>query len=144
MTEDWARGDHLSGRPGSQVSSLHRLWTSNTLSTASTGHVDKMVFENVPTRPIKVMWPAGHTLAQLSPCFVPHHLLVSYYLWLCLILNIMKICMNFDSYGAFPSSDITKMVDQQNSWNSLIISIYNIYIYILLINICILWLATHL
>jgi hypothetical protein len=31
-------------------------------------------------QPAKVMWLAGHTLARLSPCFVPHHFLVSYFL----------------------------------------------------------------
>jgi hypothetical protein len=51
-----------------------------TLSVTSTGHVDKMVFRIAPThgRVAKVMWPANHTLARLSPCFVPHHFLMSY------------------------------------------------------------------
>jgi hypothetical protein len=31
------------------------------------------------------------------------------------ILYILKICMNFGPYDAFPSSDIPEMVDQQNS-----------------------------
>jgi hypothetical protein len=55
--------------PGGQVSSLHHLWSLETLSTASAGHVDKTVFGNAPThgRPAQVMWPAGHTLAWLSP-----------------------------------------------------------------------------
>jgi hypothetical protein len=55
--------------------SLHRLWALDTFSTASDGHIDKTVFGNAPThaRPTKVMRLAGHTLAQLSPCFVPHH-----------------------------------------------------------------------
>jgi hypothetical protein len=35
--------------PGGQVSSLHRLWALDTLSTASAGHIDKMVFGNAPT-----------------------------------------------------------------------------------------------
>jgi hypothetical protein len=50
------------------------------LSTASPGHEDKTVFGNVPThgRPTKVMWSAGHTLARLSPCFVPRHFLMSF------------------------------------------------------------------
>jgi hypothetical protein len=67
---------------GDQVSSLHLPWALDTLSTAFAGHVDKMVFGNEPThgRPAKVMWPAGHTLARLSPCFVPCHFLVSYFL----------------------------------------------------------------
>jgi hypothetical protein len=128
-----------------QVSSLHRLWALDTLSTASLGHIDKMVFKNAPTQgwPGKVMWLAGHTLARLSPCFVPHHFLVSYCPWLCLILDIMKICMNFGPYGAFPSSNVLEMVDQQNSWSSLVISTYLLYLEwnvgMLMVNICILW-----
>jgi hypothetical protein len=60
---------------------------------------------------------------------MPRHFLVSYYLWLCLILDIMKICMNFDPYGAFPSFDVTVMVDQQNSWNLLVIGTYLLYLF---------------
>jgi hypothetical protein len=69
-------------RLSSQVSSLHRLWALDTLSTASAGHIDKMVFGNAPTHgwPAKVMSPAGNTLAQLSPCFVPRHFLMSYFM----------------------------------------------------------------
>jgi hypothetical protein len=59
---------------------------------------------------------------------MPHHFLVSYCLWLCLILDIMKIWMDFDPYGAFPSSDVPEMVYQQNSWNSLVISTYPLYL----------------
>jgi hypothetical protein len=47
------------------------------LDTAFDGHVDKMVF-GAHGRPGKVMWPTSHSLAQLSPCFVPRHFLVSY------------------------------------------------------------------
>jgi hypothetical protein len=67
---------------GGQVSSLHHLWALDTLSTAFAGHADKMVFGNEGThgRPAKVMWPTDHTLARLSPCFVPHHFFVSYFL----------------------------------------------------------------
>jgi hypothetical protein len=61
---------------------------------------------------------ADPTLARLGSGFVPHHPLVSYYLWLCLILDILKICMDFGPYDAFLSSDVSEMVDQQNSWNS--------------------------
>jgi hypothetical protein len=66
---------------GSKVSSLHHLWAFDTLSTASNGYVDKTVFGNAPTHghPAKLMWLAGQTLAQLSPSFVPHHFLMSYY-----------------------------------------------------------------
>jgi hypothetical protein len=126
-------------------SCLHRLWALNTLSTASTGHIDKMVFENAPTHgcPTKVMWPAGHTLARLSPWFVPGFFLVSYFLCLCLILDIMKICMDFGPYGAFPSSDVLEMLDQQNAWNLLVISTFLLYLEwnvgTLAVNVCILW-----
>jgi hypothetical protein len=51
-------------------------------------------------------WLAGHTLAQLSPCFMSRNFLMSYCLWLCLILDIMMICMDFGPYGTFLSSDI--------------------------------------
>jgi hypothetical protein len=114
----------------SQVSSLHHFWALDTLSTASTGHVDKAIFGNAPTHCwlVKVMWPTSHTLARLSPCFVPRHFPVSYFLRICLVLDIMKICMDFGPYGAFPSSDVPKMVDQQNSLNSLVISTYVLYL----------------
>jgi hypothetical protein len=36
--------------------------------------------------------------------------------------------MDFDSYDAFPSSDIPEMIDQQNSWNSLVIGTYLLYL----------------
>jgi hypothetical protein len=36
--------------------------------------------------------------------------------------------MDFGPYGAFPSSDLPEMVDQQNSWNSLEIGIYLVYL----------------
>jgi hypothetical protein len=52
------------------------------------------------------------------------------------------ICMDFDLYGAFSSSVVPVMVDQQNSWNSLVISTYLLYlewnIGMLVVNICIL------
>jgi hypothetical protein len=38
----------------------------------------------------------------------------------------MKICMDFGPYDAFPSSDVPKMVDQQNSWNSLVKGTYHL------------------
>jgi hypothetical protein len=134
--------------PGGQVSSLNCLWVLDTLSTTSDGHVDKTVFGNMPTHGQlpKVMWPSGHTLARLSPCFVPHHFPMSYCLWLCLPLDIMKLCMNFGPSDAFSSSDVPEMVDQQNSWNLLVISTYLLYLEwnvgILVVNICILWLPT--
>jgi hypothetical protein len=45
-----------------------------------------------------------------------------------LVLDIMKICMDFGPYDAFPSSNVPEMVDQQNSWNSLVICTYLLYI----------------
>jgi hypothetical protein len=88
-------------------------------------------------------WPVGPILAQLGPDFVPHHPLMSYYLRLPLVLNIMKICMDFCPYDAFPSSDVREMVDQQNLWNSLVIDTYLLYLAwnvgMLAVNICILW-----
>jgi hypothetical protein len=35
--------------------------------------------------------------------------------------------MDFGPYDAFPSSDVSEMVNQQNSWNSLVISTYLLY-----------------
>jgi hypothetical protein len=86
--------------------------------------------------------PTGPTLGRLGLGFLPHHLLVSYYLRLPLVLDIMKICMDFGPYDAFPSSDVLEMIDQQNSWNSLVIGTYLLYLAsnvgMLVINICIL------
>jgi hypothetical protein len=49
--------------------------------------------------------------------------------------------MDFGPYDAFPSSDVPEMVDQQNSWNSLLISSYLLYLEwnvgMLAVNICI-------
>jgi hypothetical protein len=59
---------------------------------------------------------------------MPHHFLMSYYLWLCLIFDIMKICMDFGPYGAFLSFDVPEMVYQQNSGNSLVIGTYLLYL----------------
>jgi hypothetical protein len=36
--------------------------------------------------------------------------------------------MDFGLYGTFSSSDVPKMVDQQNSWNSLVIGTYLLYL----------------
>jgi hypothetical protein len=36
--------------------------------------------------------------------------------------------MDFGPYDAFLSSDVPGMVDQQNSWNSLVISAYLLYL----------------
>jgi hypothetical protein len=88
-------------------------------------------------------WPACPTLARLGPNFVPHHILMSYSLWLCLILDILKIWMDFGPYDTFLSSDVPEMVDQQNLWNLLVIRTYLLYLEwsvgMLAINICILW-----
>jgi hypothetical protein len=74
------------------------------------------------------IWPAGPTLAQFGPSFLPRHLPVSYYLRLPVVLDIMKICMDFGPYDTFPSSDVPEMVDQQNSWNWLVIGTYLLYL----------------
>jgi hypothetical protein len=42
--------------PGCQVSSLHHLCALDTLSTASAGHIDKMVFGNEPTHGRPAGW----------------------------------------------------------------------------------------
>jgi hypothetical protein len=36
--------------------------------------------------------------------------------------------MDFGPYGAFPSSDVLKKVNKQNSWNSLVIRTYLLYL----------------
>jgi hypothetical protein len=36
--------------------------------------------------------------------------------------------MDFGPYDTFPSYDVLEMVDQQNLWNSLVISIYLLYL----------------
>jgi hypothetical protein len=36
--------------------------------------------------------------------------------------------MNFGPYDAIPSSDVPEMVDQQNSWNSLVTGAYLLYL----------------
>jgi hypothetical protein len=81
-------------------------------------HVYEMVFDNTsnPGWLAKEVGPVGPTLSRLGPGFLPHHSLVSYCLWLCFILDMMKICMDFGPYHASPSSDVPEMVDRQNSW----------------------------
>jgi hypothetical protein len=71
---------------------------------------------------------AGPTLGRLGPGFLPRHLPVSYYLRLPLVLDIMKISTDFGPYDAFLSSNVPEMVDQQNSWKSLVISTYLLYL----------------
>jgi hypothetical protein len=129
----------------SQVSSLHSLWALGTLSTASVGHVDKTIFVNAPTHswPAKVMWPTGHSLARLSSCFVPRHFLISYFLWLCLILDIIKICMYFDPYDTFFVIRCSWNGRSTNLVELVIINTYFLYLEwnvdMLMVNICILW-----
>jgi hypothetical protein len=72
--------------------------------------------------------PAGSTLGLLGPGFLPHHFPMSYSLRLHLVLDILKICMDFSPYDAFLSSDVPEVVDQQNSWNSLVISTHLLYL----------------
>jgi hypothetical protein len=72
--------------------------------------------------------PAGPNLGRFGPGILPHHLPMSYYLRLPLVLDIMKICMDFGPYDAYPSSDVPEMVDQQNSCNSLVIGTYLLYL----------------
>jgi hypothetical protein len=119
--------DRTCGRP-SNLLSLYWLRTSPTYSTDLSWQVYEMVFENTPDPG----WPC--------------HPLMSYCLWLCLISDIMMICMDFGPYDAFPSSDVSKMVNQQNSWNLLVISTYLIYLEwnlsMLAVDLCILWSPT--
>jgi hypothetical protein len=72
--------------------------------------------------------PAGPTLGRLGLGFLPCHLPMSCNLRLPLVLDIMKISMDFGPYDAFPSSNVPEMVDQQNSWNSLEIGTYLLYL----------------
>jgi hypothetical protein len=99
---------------GGQILWLHRLWALDTLCTDLPWHVGKAEFEKAPTpsRPAKEVGLCSPTLAWLGPGFVSHHPLVSYSLWLCLILDILKIWLDFGPYDVFPSSDVPKMVDQ--------------------------------
>jgi hypothetical protein len=53
---------------------------------------------------------------------------VSYYLGLPLVLDIMEICVDLGPYDAFLSSDVPEMLDQQNSWNLLVIGMYLLYL----------------
>jgi hypothetical protein len=108
-------------------------------------HIGKAKVEMTPTPggPPNEMELIGPTLARVGPelCATssPH----AYYLWLCLILDMLKICLDFGPDDAFSSSDVPEMIDQQNLWNSLVISIYLLYLAwnvgMLTVNICILW-----
>jgi hypothetical protein len=130
---------------GGQVLWRTAFLTLDTLLTDLSWHVLKTDFKKTPnpSQPAKGVGPVGPTLAQLGPGFVPHLSLVSYCWWLPPVLDIMKICMDFDPYDAFPSSNVPEMVNQQNSWNSLAISTYLLYLEwnvgMLAVNICILW-----
>jgi hypothetical protein len=109
---------------GGQVLWLHQLSQFGSSSYQINMTRVESVFSLVPNpgRPI------GPTLGQLDPGFLPHHLPMSYYLRLPLVLDIMKICMDFGPYDDFPSSDVPEMVDQQNLWNSLVIGTYLLYL----------------
>jgi hypothetical protein len=65
-------------------------------------------------------------LGQLGPGFFPHHLPISFYLRL--VLDMVNICMDFGPYDTFLSSDVPRMVDLQNTWNSLVIGTYLLYL----------------
>jgi hypothetical protein len=154
MAKDCVCGAHLTSWLAMQLGRVAKFApctafpTLDTPLTDSIWHMVEMGFGNVLThdRLTKVMWPVGHTLAWWSLCFMPHHFLMSYCLWLCLILDIMKICMDFGPYRAFPSFDVPKMVDQQNMWNWLVIGTYLLYLEwnvgMLVVNICTLWRPT--
>jgi hypothetical protein len=124
------------GWSGSQVSWPHHLWASLAYSTDLLWHVYETVFENMPN-------PGRPHFCSIGPRFCAMPLLLSYCLWICLNLDIMKRCMDFGPYYAFPSSDVPKMVNQQNLWNSLVISNYLLYLEwnasMLAVDICILW-----
>jgi hypothetical protein len=128
------------GRSASQLS-LHWLWASDIPCTDLPWHIGKVEFEMAP--PPGNGYPIHPPYSRLGPGFVPHHPLVSYSLWLCLILDMLKRCMDFSPYDAFPSSDVPEVVDQRNSWNSLVISTYLLYLEwnvgMFVVNICILW-----
>jgi hypothetical protein len=81
-----------------------------------------------PGRPAKGVGPIGPTLARLGSGFVPHRPLVSYCQFLPLVLDIMNICMDFGPYGAFLSSDVPEMVNQQHLWNLSVINTYLLYL----------------
>jgi hypothetical protein len=87
------------------------------------------------------------TLGRLDPGIMPRCPFMSYYPWIRLVLDIIKICMNFDPYVTFLSFDVPIIVDRQDSWNSLVISTYLLYlewnIGMLVVNICILWPPTR-
>jgi hypothetical protein len=111
--------------PGGQVSSLHRLWALDTLSTTSAGHINKIVFGNAPThgRPAKVMWPASH-LGSVEPVLCATSFPRVIFFVTMPHFGHNEDMHGFGPYDAFLSFDIPEMVDQQNSWNLLVISTY--------------------
>jgi hypothetical protein len=90
----------------------------------------KTTFENAPGpgRLTKGVGLAGPTLGRLGPGLVPHRPFMSYCSRTPLVLDIIKICIDFGPDGAFPSSDVPEMINQQNSWNLLVISTYLLYL----------------
>jgi hypothetical protein len=112
-----------------QVSSLHRLWALDTLSTASSEHIDKMFFCKCANT-----WPVGQGDVVGHPhlCSVEPMLCVTSFSHVILFVTMPYFGHNedmygFGPYGAFPASDVLEMVDEQNSWNSLVISTYLLY-----------------
>jgi hypothetical protein len=90
-----------------------------------------------PGRPAKEVWSAR---ARLCATSFPH-----------IILSVTMPCFGhiehmhrFWSIWCFLSSDVAEMVDQQNSWNSFVISTYPLYLAwnvgMLVVNVWILWL----
>jgi hypothetical protein len=117
-------------RPGGQVSSLHRLshigYSSYRL-TLTCGENGIWKYANT--------WPAD----QGDVTGRPH--LGSVDPVLCATSSprvILSVTMpyfghnedlhGFGPYAAFPSSDVHEMVDQQNSWNSLVMGTYLLYL----------------
>jgi hypothetical protein len=129
LGQSWGSGGPLvrpAGRlgwPGGQVLLLHRLSHFGFPSCRLSLTRGESGFQK-HAKP----WPTGPNLARLGPCFVPHRSLVSYCMLLPLVLDIMKICMDFGPYDAFLPSDVPEMVNQQNSRNSLVISTYLLYL----------------
>jgi hypothetical protein len=98
-----------------QVSSLHHLWALDTMSTASAGHI------------------AGDAAGRLHLGSVQPMLCATSFPRVILSVTMPYFGHNEDMHGfwstwCFPSSDVLEMVDQQNSWNSLVISTYVLYL----------------
>jgi hypothetical protein len=98
----WGGLEHLDGRPAIHVvgrptfSTFTDFRHRRPTPLTPPWHVYETVFENMPNPSwlAKEVGSADPTLAWLGPGFVPCHPLVSYCLWQCHILDIMKICMD--------------------------------------------------